>query len=321
MDATCDLPFPTRPRPRVYSADDLCRAMKGAGATAAPVDTSGLDRILRREGPAGEVEVQGGVTWSGLAELTGTAFLPGTVGQSVARNAAGPDGAPIVLHVRALTLVTADGELRRASRALAPELFRIAVGGFGAVGPFYSVTLDLESLARSSAAAAEPVCLGEDDGASDAGTHTVELLVPPPGLDDVVQGARRALEDRRCVPVRLEARRVKAESETLLRWAHTEFVALRIGFRAPRQTLGSAAACVQLRHALVELAIAAGGSCPPDALPLMTPAQARGCYPRFSTFLAEQRRLDPADRVRSPWLREARRVWSDAGCRVRWSAT
>ena len=319
MEATCDLSLPTAPRARVYSAEDLCRAMKAAAGLAAPVDASGLDRILRRDGPHGEVEVQAGVAWSELAELTGAAFLPGTVGESVARNLAGPDGLPVVLHVRALTLVTADGELRRASRELAPELFRLAVGGFGAAGPFYSVTLDRDSLARSAASATEPVCLGEDDrGAADA-VHAVELLVPPPALDSVVGAVRQALEARRVAPVRLEARRVAPESETLLRWAHREFAALRITFRAPRATLGAAAACAQLRHTLVEIAISASGSCPPDALPLMTAAQARSCYPRFATFLAEQRRLDPADRVGSPWLRAARRVWSDAGCRVRWS--
>ncbi|MGH8689196.1 MAG: hypothetical protein ACREVQ_15940 [Burkholderiales bacterium] len=322
MEATCDLPLPAAARRRVYSADDLCRAMKGAGDAPSPVDASGLDRILRREDARGEIEVQAAVAWSGLAELTGNAFLPGTVGDSVARNVTGPDGQPVVGHVRAITIVTADGELRRASRTQAPELFRIAVGGFGAIGPFYSVTLDGESLARTAAAPRESVRLGIEACDEDTGVrlHAVELLVPPTALDEVVTGVRAALEDRRCRPTHLEARSVLPESETLLCWAHREYVALHVAFRAPRATLGAAAAAAQLRRSLVDLALAAGGSCAPETLPLLSAAQARGCYPRFAAFLAEQRRLDPGDRVGSEWLRGARRVWSDAGCRVRWAA-
>ena len=322
MEATCDLPLPATAPLRVYSADDLRRAMKTAGEAAPPLDATGLDRILRQEDPRGEIEAQAGVAWSGLAELTGAPFLPGTVGASVARNVAGPDGEPIVRHVRALTIVTADGELRRASREHAPELFRFAIGGFGAVGPFYSVTLDRDSLARSAAAARPSVRLGVEtgDAPAQAGVYSVDLLVPPAGLDAVVHGVRAALDARRCLPVRLEARRVAPESETLLRWAQREYAALHVAFQAPRATLGAAAAAAQLRLALVDLAIAADGSCPPEMLPLLAPAQARACYPRFAAFLAEQRRFDPADRVGSAWLRSARRVWADAGCRVRWSA-
>jgi hypothetical protein len=41
----------------------------------------------------------------------------------------------------------------------------------------------------------------------------------------------------------------------------------------------------------------------------------------LGTFLAEKRRLDPAERVSPRWYRDASRLWRGDACRVRWSAT
>jgi len=292
--------------------------MLTANGASGPPDASGLDRTLRHDAERGLLEVQAGVTWSSLARHVGGEFLPGVVGESIAANCAGPDGRPLVGHLRALTLVTASGELRRASREHAPELFRLAVGGFGAFGPFYSLTLDLGSLARSMALAATPVRVEAPQTGAASPRFAVELLIPPEHSDAVIGQARAALEERRCALSLLQARRVLPEGETFLCWARREYVALRVEYRT-RPTLGACAGASQLRAQLVDLAIGVGGSFMPWALPLATRAQAAACYAMLAGFLAEKRRLDPAEAVLAPWYSGVRRMWRAEACAVRWS--
>jgi len=318
MLATSPAPLGTLTAPRLHSASDLCRAMLAARAYGELFDAAGLDRTLRHDAERGLLEVQAGVSWQCLEPLVGTVFLPGSVGQSVAANCAGPDGEPIVRHLHALTLATASGELHRASREHAADLFRLAVGGFGAFGPFYSLTLDLASLARSAARAAAPARIELPDEGPAGPACTLELLVPPQRCDEIVAHVRAALAEHRCRLRLLEARRIVPEAETFLRWARSEDVALRIEYRA-RATLGACASAAQLRARLIELALAAGGSFMPGLLPLATRAQAEACYPMLGAFLAEKRRLDPAERALSPWYRGVRRAWRAEACNVRWA--
>ncbi|HET9735443.1 MAG TPA: FAD-binding protein [Burkholderiales bacterium] len=315
MPATPSLTLPAA-GPRVFSAGDLCKAMR-ATRPALP-DASGLDRILRHDAERGLLEVQSATPWSALAAHTGGAFASGTVGEAVAANAAGPDGQPMVAHVRSITVATADGELRRASRERAPELFRLAVGGFGAVGPFYSVTLELGSLARSLARATPPLRLDLPAPAPAGARFRIELLLPPQASEGFVAQARAALDERRCRLARLEARPTLPEEATFLRWAQREYAALFIEFRT-RDTVGGCVNGSQLRARLVELAIAAGGSLSPQYLPHATRAQAAHCYPMLGAFLAEKRRYDPAERVADAWYRAVRDLWRRESCAVRWS--
>lgn len=305
--------------PRLYSAGDLCRAVLAATAHWEPFDR-GLDRTLRHDAERGLLEVQAGASWDSLAPYIGTRFLPGTVGECVAANHAGPDGEPIVRHVHAFTLAAASGELHRASRERAADLFRLAVGGFGAFGPFYSLTLDLASLSRSAARASAPASLElpEDQPEADGQSFALALLAPAQCSDAVVAGMRAALAERRLRLRRLEARRIVPDAETFLRWARGECVELRIEFRA-RATLGACTGAAQLRAGLIDLALAAGGAFTPEWLPLATRAQAEAAYPMLGAFLAEKRRLDPAERVQSSWYRGARRAWRAESCGVRWA--
>jgi hypothetical protein len=302
----------------VYSALDLCKAvLAGAGPAHRP-HAAGLDRTLCHDAARGLLEVQAGASWRSLAAHTGGEFLPGTVGESIAANRAGPDGRPVVAHLRALTVATADGTLRRASRDQAPELFQLAVGGFGAFGPFYSLTLDLGTLSQSAADAADEVRLGLTTAEAPGALHGLDLLVPPAASGQFVAQARAALEERRCALTRLEVRRVLREQETFLRWARCDYAALRIEFRA-RETIGACVGAVELRTRLIDLAIGAGGAFAPEHLPHASRAQAAACYPMLGAFLAEKRRYDPAERVLGAWYRGVRELWRRRECAVRWS--
>jgi hypothetical protein len=314
MTATPSLTLPAAAGPRVFSAGDLCKAMR-AGRTMLP-DASGLDRVLRHDPARGLLEVQSATPWSALASHGGAAFGAGTVGETVCANAYGPDGEPIVAHVHSITLATADGELRRASRERAPELFRLAVGGFGIFGPFYSITLDATSLARTAGRAAAPLRL-ELPAPAPAGTpFRIGVLLPPQACEAFVAQARTALEERRARLARLEARRTLPEETTFLRWAQREYAALDIEFRM-RETVGACVGATQLRARLIELAIAAGGGLAPAHLPHATRAQAARCYPMLGEFLAEKRRYDPGERVAGAWYRAVRKLWKLDSCPAR----
>lgn len=305
--------------PRIpYSAGDLCKAMQAAAGRGCRPDPTGLDRVLYHDAARGLVEVQAGASWGSLEGLIGPQFMTGTVGASVAANRPGPDGRPMIAHVRALTLATADGELRRASRDRSAELFAMAIGGFGAFGPFYSITLDLDSLAQAAAARAPDAQAEEAQAADGTSRFEVALLLPPEAETAAIRGACALAEEHRYTLELPEAKRMLPESESFLRWARREYAALCIAFRT-RPTLGAAVGAAQLRARLIDLAVTCGGAFMPGELPHASRSQIAACYPMLPAFLAEKRRLDPGERITNPWYRGTSRAWRGETCPVRWS--
>ncbi len=316
-----------RRRVCVHSADDLRKAMRHAQHSALTVDASALDRILRLDAAHKLIEVQAAAPWSALVDyladsapelsaLTADPELPAAVEQSVSANAAGPDGRPICAHVEALALVTADGELRRASRDSNRELFALALGGQGVVGVPYSVTLRVGSLRKSCAAPRSDLRL-EDCPPLLRSQSDLTLLLPPERLDVLLERLREKAAEWRVPVVGAAARRTLTEHETFLRWAHREFAQLRIGLAAPLG-LGARVRAAQARRELIDIVLAQGGAFPPAGIFDASPAQAEACYPQLKSFLAEKRRLDPADRLYNAWYRHARGLLSRDPVTVRW---
>ena len=281
-----------------------------------PADAARLDRVLRLDEKRALVEVQANVSWKALAEH----LRPGdararelgkacaTVGKSIGRNAAGPDGRPAVAHVESLTLVTPGAQLRRVDRLASPALFALVVGGQGLFGALYSATLRIDSLARA-VSEAQPIEARAAGG--------LQLLVPPEQLD-----AFRAEIGSRCRAWRLSfeaaaSRRIHPEDETVLRWARRDYVEVNVSLGAPA-TLGAAVRATQLRRELIDAAIARGGSYPIACTPEATRAQAEACYPQLAEFLAEQRRIDPGGLMANAWLRHQRSLLGREACEVRW---
>lgn len=314
----------------VRSAEELRRALRQARTCAIRLDGSALDRVLGVDRARGRAEVQAAARWSSLAEhpalassgLAAFAALPGpahTVGESVNLNCAGPDGAPVSRHVAAFTLVTPDGELRRADRDSNPELFCLAVGGQGVFGVLYSVTLDLASLAAAAAAARPPVRLSlGDEGAAAGGLTGIELLVPPHALERFLDAVRGIAAERRLALRSVSVRCTLAEEETRLRWASRDWAAVDIRFGA-RGSLGAAVHAAETRRELLAQALGCGGSFPVHDLRDATRDQLEACYPALGVILAEKRRLDPADRLQNPWLRRVRAILREDRCESRWS--
>jgi hypothetical protein len=288
-----------------------------------PVDTSRLNRILAIDAQRGLLEVQAATPWQSIA----AEMRPGdrranvrttmpTVGESIARNAAGPDGCPAVNHVASLTLVMPDGELRRVSRHREPELFALTVGGQGLFGTMYSITLHIPSLARAIEKQGEPrlVKLHPQPAAGQA----LDLYVPPESLDGFVRETEERCGDWRIPLHSVSMRSTAGEEETYLRWARRDFCELRLCMAQPRG-LGGAVRTAQLRHELIDAAIAAGGSFPIASTPDATLEQTQACYPQLKSFLAEKRRFDPHERVVNAWYLHQRDLLRREAVEVRWS--
>jgi|GEM_PF-951566 len=315
---------------RVRSAEELRRALRQARTCAVRLDGSALDRVLGVDRERGRAEIQAAARWASLAEhpalahpgLAAFGAEPGaapTVGESVNVNGAGPDGAPVSRHIAAITLVTPDGELRRADRQSNADLFRLAVGGQGVFGVLYSVTLDLASLAASAAAARAPVRLAlGDDSAAAGSASAIELLVPPQALDRFLDAVRGIAAERRVALRRVSVRRTLAEEETRLRWASRDWAAVHIRFGV-RGSLGAAVHAAETRRALLAQALDCGGSFPVCDLRDAAREQLEACYPGLGVFLAEKGRLDPCDRLQNPWLRRVRAILREDRCESRWS--
>ena len=131
------------------------------GAGTINLDTRPMRRILSFDQERGLLEVEAGIQWPELIEVSLRA-QPGRARQwGIAQKQTGADrlcigGAiaanihgrgltlkPFAGDVEALTLVDEAGEIRRCSRTENAELFGLVLGGYGMFGAVYSVTLRL----------------------------------------------------------------------------------------------------------------------------------------------------------------------------------
>jgi hypothetical protein len=297
--------------------------LREAVRSGQPVDTSRLNRILGIDAQRGLLEVQAATPWQSIA----TEMRPGdsranvpttmpTVGESIARNAAGPDGSPAVNHVASLTLVMADGELRRVSRHRDPELFALAVGGQGLFGTMYSITLNIPSLARAVEKQGAPKIVKLQREIR--GQQALDLLLPPEAIDAFVKETDERCRDWRVPLQSVSVRNTVGEEETYLRWAQRDYCDLRLSI-ARLRGLGAAVRTAQLRRELIDAAIAAGGSFPIASTPDATREQTEACYPQLKSFLAEKRRFDPHERVVNAWYLHQKDLLKRESVEVRWS--
>ncbi len=287
------------------SAMELCEAAR----TGKTVEPGCLNRILRLDATHGLLEVQAATPWLAIAgELRpGDArarvrtTMP-TVGESLERNAAG-------------ALVTPEGELRRVSRDRDAELFALTVGGQGLFGTIYSITLRVGTLARAVERASTPEELTLQP--QPVG-HTLALLLPPGVLADFMNDVDERCNDWRTPLQSVAVRPTVQEDETFLRWAHRDYAEVKLGF-VRVNGLGAAVRATQLRHELIDAAIAAGGSfqiaCTADA----TREQVQACYPQLEEFIAHKRRFDPNERRTNAWYSHHRSLLARGACDVRFA--
>ena len=131
-------------------------SMGGQTATeqALQLDMRDFDQVLEFSAERREIRVQAGITWRevleyidpyGLSPQIMQSYANFTVGGALSVNAHGRyvGQGPLVLGVRSLRLVLADGSLVEASPTYNSELFYGAIGGYGGLGVIVDATLPL----------------------------------------------------------------------------------------------------------------------------------------------------------------------------------
>jgi FAD/FMN-containing dehydrogenase len=125
------------------------------------IDTTNLDRVLDFDAREGKVTVEAGITWPALVNFLIEAQQGQVQQWGIAQKQTGADrlclgGAlssnihgrglqmkPLISDVEAFDLMDAEGQMHHCSRTSNPELFRLAIGGYGLFGIIYCVTLRL----------------------------------------------------------------------------------------------------------------------------------------------------------------------------------
>jgi FAD/FMN-containing dehydrogenase len=298
----------------VRSADELRRALRAAREHALTLDVSGLNRMLRLDCQRRQIELQAATPWSAVARYLGehgvtpgpadfSQHLAGSVGETVSANGPAPDGTPMSIHVEALTLVTAEGDVRRADRHANSDLFALAIGGHDLLGVLYSVTLRIDSLLRAVNRAERPVVLDLAHPVH-AGSvvRAAEFLVAPERLDAVLARFKALAAEHRTGLQSVTVRRLQPEHETFLRWATREWAEVTLRY-AMRQTLGACVHATEIERLLLDAVVASGGSFRIGAALRPSVEQMERCYPKFGEFVAQKKRHDPAERLQNPWYR------------------
>lgn len=123
------------------------------------LDMRRMNGLVKLDRAARVARVQAGMRWRalqdildpvGLAVQTMQSYANFTAGGTVSVNGHGRyvGNGPVGNSVRALQLVLADGSVVEASRTQNTDLFRAAIGGYGAVGVITEVELDLADNCR-----------------------------------------------------------------------------------------------------------------------------------------------------------------------------
>ncbi|MFK7931188.1 MAG: FAD-dependent oxidoreductase [Myxococcota bacterium] len=117
------------------------------------LDMGQMDQVEQWDPQTGIVTVQPGVTiaklWRRILPdgywppvVSGTSYT--TIGGCASANVHGKNNwkhGPIGEHIQRFTMVTPDGQIREVTAESDPNLFHSAIGGFGALGVFVSITI------------------------------------------------------------------------------------------------------------------------------------------------------------------------------------
>lgn len=202
------------------------------------LDMRRLNRLVWLDPAAKRVRVQAGMRWRDLQDLvdphhlaikTMQSYASFTVGGAVSVNAHGRyvGNGPVAGSVRALQLVLPDGRVAEASRRHHAELFRAAVGGYGALAAITEVELDLVDNTRIEREVRAVPLSGYVDffnrevrGHARTVMHNADLM--PPLFDAPVAVTWRRSDKPLTDPERLVPRDRRYTLERGVIWAMTE---------------------------------------------------------------------------------------------------
>lgn len=212
------------------------------GQTASPgslhLDMRRLNGVLAFHPQQRTIRVQAGIRWCDIQRFVDPhdlavsimqTYANFTVGGSLSVNVHGRyiGQGPLILSVRAIRMVLADGSLVEATPRSNSEIFYGAIGGYGGLGVIVEAELEL---AHNSRVAREDVCLPTRDYAhyfrdnvrssGNAVFHNADLY--PPRYDQARAVTWRETKKAVTVPHRLQPVRTSYPLQCYFLWAFTE---------------------------------------------------------------------------------------------------
>ncbi len=137
-----------------------------------------------------------------------------------------------------------------------------------------------------------------------------ELYVPRPRLNAFLTHARDILRRARASVIYGTIRLTDRDDETYLPWARQDCAGIIFNLHVEHSPEGIAHAADTFR-ALIDAAIALGGSFYLTYHRWATREQVAACYPQFAKLLRTKRRYDPAERFQSDWYRHYRALFAE----------
>jgi FAD/FMN-containing dehydrogenase len=137
-----------------------------------------------------------------------------------------------------------------------------------------------------------------------------ELYVPRPALGPFLAGARGALRSRRARVIYGTIRLIERDDESVPAWAREPWACIIVNLHVDHTPHGIAHAAEAFR-ALIDVAIAHGGSFYLTYHRFATREQLERCHPRLPEALRLKRRYDPSDVFQSDWYRHHRALFED----------
>ena len=137
-----------------------------------------------------------------------------------------------------------------------------------------------------------------------------ELYVPRSALANFCLRAREELRRLRTPVIYGTVRLIERDRDSVLAWAREPWACTIFNLCVRHDPAGIAAAGEVFR-ALIDCALAFGGSYFPTYHRWATRTQVERCHPRLVEFLREKRKHDPDERFQSEWYRHYRTMFAD----------
>jgi len=151
--------------------------------------------------------------------------------------------------------------------------------------------------------------LREQIGGEESSLIITEIYVRRTNLADFLAQTAELLRSNRTIVIYGTVRLIEKDGESFLAWAKEPYACIIFNLLTLHTPAGIEAS-VRSFHALIDLAIARGGSYYLTYHKFAKPEQVMACYPQFKQFLALKRTYDPAERFQSDWYRYYRKLFA-----------
>src|SRR5436190_1826964 len=218
---------------------------------------------------------------------------------------------PLILSVRSITLVLADGTLVTASPSENSDLFYASIGGYNALGVIVEAELDLADNTRVDRILylRRPVHWRNYEAGYDvaelepfsrkATTYVLqEYFVPVDRFDEFVPKMAEILQRHRVNMINISVRHALADPGSLLAWARDEVFAFVLYYKQRIRENAKTRVGVWTRE-LIDAALSCGGTYYLPYQPHATEEQFHKAYPRAKELFALKRKYDPQFRFRN----------------------